>query len=340
MKPEEELMTALSAKVGIIWLQTSDEIRVERAVASVASKLEYTVQHWSCTNGIYAEGTSSGDSNTISLDAALMECTKSEVGRKITVFYDILAFLNDPICLRAARDAHRTLPLLPKPNAKAVVIIDMSPPPLGLPDVTLIEWPLPDREELRGCVATLLSALPQDDDAPEIVTDDIVSAALGLTLSQASLAFARSLAAERKLSVKRISDEKRQAIKNSGLEWHEPDTNGFDAIGGLDLLKDWLTTRQSAFSKKAREYGLPHPKGILLAGVPGSGKSLTAKAVAAAWNLPLLRMDVGALFSKWVGESETQIKRALQTAETVAPCVLWIDEIVFRSRNLAICWNA
>jgi SpoVK/Ycf46/Vps4 family AAA+-type ATPase len=100
-----------------------------------------------------------------------------------------------------------------------------------------------------------------------------------------------------------------------------------DAVGGLDVLKSWLKVRQSALSQRARDFGLPSPKGCFLVGVPGCGKSLTAKAVASAWGVPLLRLDMGALRSKWIGESEGNIRRALAVAETVSPCVLWLDEI-------------
>ena len=111
------------------------------------------------------------------------------------------------------------------------------------------------------------------------------------------------------------------------LEWFDPHPAGLDGVGGLELLKDWLAKRRQAFSAKARAYGLPAPKGMLLVGVPGCGKSLTAKAVAAAWGMPLLRLDLGALKSKWVGDSEQNIRKALNVAETVSPCILWLDEI-------------
>ncbi|HSN68796.1 MAG TPA: AAA family ATPase, partial [Thermoanaerobaculia bacterium] len=102
---------------------------------------------------------------------------------------------------------------------------------------------------------------------------------------------------------------------------------GLDAVGGLDVLKSWLTSRRAAFTARARAYGLPAPKGAMLVGVPGCGKSLTAKAIATAWGMPLLRLDLGALKSKWVGESEGNIRKALKVAETVSPCVVWLDEI-------------
>lgn len=111
------------------------------------------------------------------------------------------------------------------------------------------------------------------------------------------------------------------------LTWHDPDPRGLAAVGGLELLKGWLNARRAAFGPKARAFGLPAPKGCMLVGVPGCGKSLVAKAVAAAWQMPLLRLDMGALRSKYVGDSEANIRKALQVAEAVSPCVLWLDEI-------------
>jgi SpoVK/Ycf46/Vps4 family AAA+-type ATPase len=111
------------------------------------------------------------------------------------------------------------------------------------------------------------------------------------------------------------------------LEWFDPLPGGLSSVGGLDALKTWLTSRSSAYSPQARAYGLPAPKGVLLVGVPGCGKSMTAKAVATAWNAPLLRLDLGALKSKFVGESEANLRRAFRVIESVGRCVVWVDEI-------------
>ncbi|HET6958945.1 MAG TPA: AAA family ATPase, partial [Vicinamibacterales bacterium] len=125
-----------------------------------------------------------------------------------------------------------------------------------------------------------------------------------------------------------VAEEKRRVINAArGVEWTDPDPRGLDSIGGLDLLKTWLLSRKEGFSSEARAFGLPSPKGVLLVGVSGTGKSLTAKAAATAFECPLLRLDLGAAQSKWVGESQANIRGALSVAETVGRCVLWIDEI-------------
>ena len=111
------------------------------------------------------------------------------------------------------------------------------------------------------------------------------------------------------------------------LEWHDPLPGGLAAVGGLDALKEWLASRRSAYSPAARAYGLPAPKGALIVGIPGTGKSLTAKAIATSWGVPLLRLDLGALKSKFVGESEGNLRKALQVIEAIGRCVVWIDEV-------------
>ena len=124
-----------------------------------------------------------------------------------------------------------------------------------------------------------------------------------------------------------ILEEKKQIIQKSGLlEYYAPD-GGISDVGGLDLLKEWLERRTKTFTDEARNFGIPAPKGILLLGVQGCGKSLVAKAVAYHWNLPLLKLDVGRIFGSLVGQSEENIRKAISTAESVAPCVLWADEL-------------
>src|SRR6266567_3464549 len=122
-------------------------------------------------------------------------------------------------------------------------------------------------------------------------------------------------------------EEKKQIIRKSGLLEYYEHREEFSDVGGMEVLKDWLVKRRNAFSSRARDFGLPLPKGILLIGVPGTGKSLTAKAVGALWQMPLLRLDVGKIFGGLVGSSEENIRNVIKTAEAIAPAVLWIDEL-------------
>jgi len=160
--------------------------------------------------------------------------------------------------------------------------------------------------------------------------EKLVQAALGLTVAQAQRVFAKAIVADRVLDdrvIDLVTREKKQIISESkALEFYAV-TETPDDVGGLGVLKDWLRLRERAFTQEARDYGLPAPKGIALIGIPGTGKSLTAKMIGGLWRLPLLRLDVGALFGSLVGESEENARRALRLAETVAPCIVWIDEM-------------
>jgi SpoVK/Ycf46/Vps4 family AAA+-type ATPase len=138
---------------------------------------------------------------------------------------------------------------------------------------------------------------------------------------------AKSLVEKGKLDIDVVLAEKEQIVRKSGILEFYPTDESLTNVGGLDLLKNWLRKRRTAFSDRARDYGLPQPKGALLIGVQGCGKSLTAKAVASLWSLPLLRLDVGRIFSGIVGSSEERMRRAIQTAESIAPAMLWLDEV-------------
>jgi SpoVK/Ycf46/Vps4 family AAA+-type ATPase len=151
---------------------------------------------------------------------------------------------------------------------------------------------------------------------------------VGLSGEEAAGCYAKSLVRLRRIDPATVAQEKRRVISREKLlEWFDPLPGGLGAVGGLDLLKGWLTSRKSAYTAAAREYGLRAPRGALIAGIPGTGKSLTAKAIATAWQVPLLRLDLGALKSKFVGESESNLRRALAVVDAVGRCVLWCDEI-------------
>jgi SpoVK/Ycf46/Vps4 family AAA+-type ATPase len=160
--------------------------------------------------------------------------------------------------------------------------------------------------------------------------ESIVHALLGLTLAEAENVLAKTLVQNRgfgKESLEIINAEKKQIIRKSGLlEYYDTDET-MSSVGGLDSLKNWLVKRSVVFSDQARDFGLPAPKGVLLLGVQGCGKSLMAKTISNIWQLPLLRFDIGRLFGSLVGSSEQNVRRAIQVAESVAPVVFWIDEI-------------
>ncbi|MEE8121261.1 MAG: AAA family ATPase, partial [Anaerolineales bacterium] len=201
-------------------------------------------------------------------------------------------------------------------------------------DVTVLDYPLPDAPDFdallkRICedvaASTKISITLEEDDR-----EKLIQAALGLTLQEAENVFAKTIVNDGKLTADDVSvvfSEKQQIIRKSGLLEYYESTTGTEDVGGLDLLKDWLTKRSLAFSDKARRFGLPPPKGVLLVGVQGCGKSLCAKAISRMWNMPLLRFDMGRMFASLVGSSEENIRRAISVAEGIAPVILWADEI-------------
>jgi len=203
--------------------------------------------------------------------------------------------------------------------------------PAELEDAAVrVVYPPPDMVELKLLLEQLLATPGARHDLSPPTRDRLLRAALGLSSNQAQRVFAKAIVTDGVLDARDIdliADEKKQIIKASGaLEYYSPQET-MKEVGGLGALKDWLRKRESAFGKRARAYGLPAPKGIALIGIPGTGKSLTAKTVASLWRLPLLRLDIGAVFGSFVGQSEENMRRALGLAETIAPCVLWIDEI-------------
>ncbi len=197
-------------------------------------------------------------------------------------------------------------------------------------DAVVLEFSLPTVAELDGILKRLTSTPGIRVDLTAQGREKLLQAALGMTANQAQRVFAKAIVSDGVLDDKDIdlvTTEKKQIIRESGaLEFFAPSETIGD-VGGLQVLKEWLRMRERAFGKDARDYGLPEPKGIALIGIPGTGKSLTAKTIAGLWHLPLIRLDVGALFGSLVGQSEENTRRALRLAETIAPCLLWIDEI-------------
>ena len=221
-------------------------------------------------------------------------------------------------------------------HSKNIVIIA---PSLILPmdlqkDITVVDLELPTLDEIKSVLNEMIKMNEGSGIKISLTEDEkeiLCKGAQGLTLQEAENAFARAMVSRGQLTIKEldvIMDEKCQVIKKSGiLEFIKSDMSMKD-VGGLENLKKWLKKRNNSWLGKAqRDYNLPAPKGVLITGVPGCGKSLTAKAMSAMWQLPLLRLDVGKIFSGLVGSSEENMRKAIQTAEAVAPSILWIDEI-------------
>jgi hypothetical protein len=240
------------------------------------------------------------------------------------VLKDFHHYTDSAATLRKLRDLYGAL----GPAGKCLVFLG---PRFRAPEdlekeIELIDYPPPGLDEL----AELVDSVGEDQQLSTSGREELQKALLGLTLNEAETVLAKALVRDGALldgAVDLVLGEKRQIVRRSGLvEFYEAEEQLRD-VGGLTALKEWLRRRHDAFSEEARTFGLPLPRGILLLGVQGCGKSLVAKAISREWRMPLLRLDVGRVFGKYIGESEAAIRRVAQTAEAVAPAILWIDEI-------------
>jgi len=323
----EEFSLFLRSRYPILYIPTREEERVEASIVQCAKSLgERSVYIWDFVDGYQGNPNDAGFGKRNPVQALeFVEKLSPTVGA-IVILRDFHRFLDDVSVSRKLRNLARAL----KSQPKNIVILS---PQLTIPDdlsevMTVLEFPLPNPITIRTEIDRVLSALSQSLD--ERTLDELVQSCQGLTIDRIRRVLARSIAMHNKLQandVELILEEKRQTIRQTQILDFYPTTEDITDIGGLDNLKDWLIRRGGSFSEKARQYGLPYPKGLMLVGIQGTGKSLSAKAIAHHWHLPLLRLDVGRLFGGLVGESESRTRQMVQLAEALAPCVLWIDEI-------------
>jgi hypothetical protein len=334
-----DIAALLRARNANLWIVTREEARAERYIFEAAAAANYIARTWDCAAGVTEMDGSQSPIGSNEIDPTL-EVIKDRAmrgsERGVWIMRDLPAWLNGPIginTLRRVRNLARMLPGVPRERAQAMIVISPNgdvPPELA-GHTTVVEWPLPDRTEIEAFLDAALESLPEDiraAAAPNGQRDAAIDAAVGLSGEEAQACYARSLVQLRRIDPKTVGAEKKRVIaREKVLEWFDPLPGGLDAVGGLDGLKGWMLGRTAAYSPRARAYGLPAPKGLLLVGVPGCGKSLFAKAIATMLGWPLLRLDLGALKSKFVGESEANLRKALKVIETVGRCVVWLDEV-------------
>lgn len=307
-----------------LFLCTPEEARAEAIVKAAADELSRPLHAWSITEGLV--DTTSGSVRSCPDPVAALERVDALEGSSVVLLRDFAACLaeNDPVVVRKLRDTLR----LAKVSGKLLVILGVWKqlfPELER-EITRLDLPLPDGEELGQVLDGILQSASLGD-LDSAIREATLAAAGGLTTLEAENAFALSVIETGSIEPSLIAREKAQALKKSGVLEVVETTESLASIGGLDALKAWLLQRREAFTKRARDYGLPVPKGMLVLGVPGTGKSLTAKATASVFGVPLLKLDAGRLFGSLVGQSEANLRAAIQTAEAIAPCVLWIDEL-------------
>lgn len=336
LKKAKEIEVFIRARYPIIYVVSWEEERVDEYLHDVANQLGKKLFLWSTTRGIIPYGLSpesQKNKNPSTTDPLIaLDEVFTQVEPSIYVFKDFHSFMKEISICRKLRDIANYL----RNSYKSLVITSpvlVIPPELEK-DMTVVDFELPDKDDLKGLLSQIIQEVKN---RPEInvnldqdTRDKIIDAATGLTLKEAENVFAKTLVMREKLDVQSIKDilsEKKQIIRKSRLLEYYESGEDFQDVGGLENLKDWLMKRRTSFEEKARNFGLPFPRGVLLLGVQGCGKSLCAKAVAGVWNLPLLRLDMGQMFSSAVGSSEDNMRRAIKTAESISPNVLWIDEL-------------
>lgn len=320
-----EFSLLLRACYPLIYIPSYEEERVEKAIAAVAQELgNRQVYIWDFVDGYQDNPNNANFARRNPLQA--LEFVEKVKGGGVFILRDFHRFLEDISISRKLRNLSRQL----KSQPKNIVVIA---PEINIPTelqeaFTVVEFALPTPEEIKAEIVRLTAAIGQS--LNEQFLAELVRSAQGLSMERIRRVLTKAIAQNGEIQpedVELILEEKKQSIRQTQILDYYHTKEQISDIGGLDNLKEWLLRRGGAFSEAARAYGLPYPRGLLLVGIQGTGKSLTAKAIAHHWHLPLLRLDVGRLFGGLVGESESRTRQMIQIAEALSPCVLWIDEI-------------
>ena len=323
----QEFNLLLKARYPIIYVTTIEEDRLEYTIRSCIKKNgNRGIFIWDFVEGYINNPNNNGVAKRNPLQALEFIEKITPDSPAIFLLKDFNRFLNDVSISRKLKNLIRILKTQPK--TLIIVAPDVSIPSEFTDTVTILEFQLPQLNEIKQELDRLIGSLNQKIDND--VFESLVNSCQGLSLERIRRVLSKIIALNKTLdtrSIELILREKRQIIYQTQiLEFCLSDNTVAD-IGGLKNLKNWLTQRSRSFSNRAKNYGLPSPRGLLLIGIQGTGKSLTAKAIANDWQLPLLKLDFGRLFGGVVGESEMKIRQMIQIAESLAPCILWIDEI-------------
>jgi SpoVK/Ycf46/Vps4 family AAA+-type ATPase len=326
----EQLDVMLRARYPLIYIVGAEEEPIEAVLFQVAecSSPSRELYFWDIVRGWSDNGSDKG-----SPIAALSRVAKaSDEKPGMYVLRDLHPMLKAPLqpanvpIVREIKNLAREL----KRSRKTLLLTSYSldVPPEFREEMTVIDFPLPDAGEIDYLVSQLV--LPEKLKLSQLSKEQLVKACQGLSRSRIQRVLAKAIASKQCVSeqdIDSVLEAKRQAIRQTGILEFFVTQDSLKNVGGLDHLKQWVRVRQDSFTEEARRYGIPNPKGVLLAGIQGTGKSLSAKTIAHEWRLPLLRLDAGRLFGGLVGESEGRIRQMIQIVEAIAPCVLWMDEI-------------
>ncbi len=314
---------AVLARAGypLVYLVTQEEQRARGLVDQAAEASRRGVLRWSVTEGLTGETADA----TLNEPEGALEALAAADSASFIVLLDFHRYLDQARVVRRLRDV---LAGAARRRQTFVIIAPvLSVPPELEKDCAVVDLPLPRADELRAELDRVAESEKRTID--DVVAERAVRSALGLALNEASRVYRKVIVLRKGLTdddLKLVVEEKKAILRKSEvLEFHEL-SDGLDEVGGLGEMKRWLQARSRAFGAEARDFGLPAPKGLLLLGVQGCGKSLSAKAVAELWKFPLLRLDVGALFSGTISP-EASVREAIKVSERLAPVVLWVDEI-------------
>lgn len=338
-----QLSNLLKARFPCLYITSWEEDRLLSLIKFISNtkdiiKTPRNVFVWKVTTGLVNENSQKQEKSRDPLSALDFVGKYDEPG--IFVFLDFHVYFGgqgssmDPTIIRKIRDVADILKQSPQP--KNIIFIS---PTLVLPidlqkDVSIVDFDLPSLEGIKNLLEDMITVNQRNHNIiiklDENEKERLAKAALGLTLQEAENAFARAMVEGGPFDINKLDEvleEKRQIIKKTEiLEFIRPNLSMED-VGGLENLKNWLKKRNNSWLDSSRLYGISAPKGVLITGVPGCGKSLIVKAISAMWQLPLLRLDMGKIFSGVVGSSEENMRKALQISEATSPCILWIDEV-------------
>ncbi|MBD8964114.1 AAA family ATPase [bacterium] len=335
-----QLSRLFRARFPYIYITTWEEERAINLIKKISKsekliRVAREVYVWTQTNGFVVDGQKID--GTQSPDKAIdfiRDCNKNSVFVMCDfhVFFGVKGRQVDYNVVRRLRDNLSDLKTSKFRKNVIFLASELLIPETMQKEITILDMPLPTLSEIKAKFDKMITQNTQIDTSglDEEGKEKLCKAAMGLTLQEAENAFALAMVNDGKVDVSDLDiilSEKMQVIKKTGiLEFINTDIKISD-VGGLENLKSWLNKRNNSWSESAKKYCLPAPKGVLITGVPGCGKSLTAKAMSAAWQLPLLKLDFGKIFSGIVGSSEENMRKAIKTAEAVAPSILWVDEI-------------
>jgi ATP-dependent 26S proteasome regulatory subunit len=341
MTIDEQLKALISASYPVIYLATWEEDRCMNMLGRVAQEQGLKVYAWSTSAGmvdqagkqVFPELKDPGQLR-VYLPSLLQSLLTFKEEGVLLVLKDLHPYVKEPIITRLLRDIVSHFKTCGKTLILLSPVVEV---PLELEkDITIVDYKLPDETEVEEILDRLAAEIGEQNpevemnlEAPQ-AKDKFLKAMLGLTQGEIENTLAKIVVQNKRLDIRDIPailGEKEQIIRKSGILEFYASSDSFGDIGGLHELKAWLRMRVEAFSEDARRLHLPAPKGILLVGVPGCGKSLCAKAVASEWAKPLLKFDMGKIYGSYLGQSEANLRKAIQVAEGVAPAILWIDEI-------------